>query len=651
MCGISGIFSFDDRSLTDRIRQMTDIIHYRGPDDFGYLGYNTNTRYVKHYKDPVEVSEPCNFFVGHRRLSIIDLSQNSRQPMSYMDDRYHLVFNGEIYNYLELKVTLNSKGYTFQSKSDTEVLMAAYHEWGTNCVQYFNGMRSFALLDKKENTLFCSRDRLGVKPFYYFANSNYFAFGSEIKQLLTLDFIEKKFDLGTVFDYLVFDVYNSLGSDTFYNTVKQLKAGHNLFINLNDLKLPDSLVQIQYWHIDLSNRLSGQTDEQYGNRFCELFEDSVKLRLRSDVPVGTALSGGLDSSGIACMINKIHNNDNISDLQKTFTSCSDRPEYDETAFAELVVKHTNSKAYYTIPTSEKLFNEYEKLIWHQEEPFLSTSIFAGWCISELTRQNGVIVTLDGQGPDEMLGGYHPFDFYLSDIIRTGNLFSFLEEAKRYKNKLGIPYNKLMLQVFKTFSKRYVSNSNFVKRNNNLKYLNNDYIQEGFAKSHYLNQFNDRIFDQGYLDTYFLNSTTIFPLPGILKQVDRNSMAFATESRLPFLDYRLVEYSFSLPNNQKINHGLSKQVYRNAMKGVLPEPIRTRKTKLGFVTAEPFWLKEKKIKELFLEQYNAVPNDHFLNRHQITKVYNDFLDNKEPFSTIYWKTFNLITLQKILNVSY
>ncbi len=651
MCGISGIFCFDDRSLIDKIVKMTDLIKYRGPDDFGYLGYNTGTHYLKHFKEPGEVIESCNFFMGHRRLSIIDLSQNSRQPMSYMDDRYHLVFNGEIYNYVELKIILNKKGYTFHSKSDTEVILAAYNEWGTNCVQYFNGMWAFSLLDKKENTLFCSRDRLGVKPFYYFSNNTGFAFGSEIKQLLILDFVEQKFDLGTVFDYLVFDIYNSLGSDTFYNSVKQLQAGHNLFINLNDLKLPDGLEQKQYWHLDITKKLDGQTDADYGKKFCELFEDSVKLRLRSDVPVGTALSGGLDSSGIACMINKIHDAGNISDLQTTFTSCSDRPEYDETTFAELVVKHTNSKAYFTIPTSEKLLNDHEKLIWHQEEPFLSTSIFAGWCISELTRQNGVIVTLDGQGPDEMLGGYHPYDFYLSDMLQQGKISSFLKGAVTYKNKLDISYNKLLYQVLKTFSKKYISNSQFVRHNHNLLYLNKDYINEGFQKSHYLNRYNNIMKDQGYLDTYFLNSTTLFPLPGILKQVDRNSMAFATESRLPFLDYRLVEYTFSLPISQKINNGLSKIVYRNAMKDILPEPIRTRKTKLGFVTAEPFWLRENMIKELFLNEYNKIPKDHLLNQHQILKVFSDFLDNKAPFSTMYWKTFNLLSLQKIFNINY
>ncbi len=651
MCGISGIFCYDDRTLIDKITHMTDLINYRGPDGFGYLAYQTGTRYVKHFKEAGEVAESYNLFLGHRRLSIIDLSENSRQPMAYMDERYHLVYNGEIYNYLELKDILNKKGYSFQAKSDTEVILAAYHEWGVDCVRYFNGMWSFSLLDTKENTLFCSRDRLGVKPFYYYADNRYFAFGSEIKQLLSLDITEKKFDLGSVFDYIVFDIYNSLGSNTFYSSIKQLQPGHNLMINLNDPKLPAGLEQKQYWQLDLSKKLTSLSDDAYGEKFCDLFEDAVKLRLRSDVPVGTALSGGLDSSGIACMIKKIHQGANINDLQNTFTSCSDRPEYDETSYAELVVNHTNAKAYYTIPTSEKLLNEYERLIWHQEEPFISTSIFAGWCISELTRQNGVIVTLDGQGPDEMLGGYHPYDHYLSDILQQGKMLSFLNETKIYQNKLGIPYNKMMLQVLKTFTKRYVSNNSFVKHGHNLAYLNKDFIKPGFAASHYLNQFHKSCYDHGYLNNYFLNATTRFPLPGILKQVDRNSMAFSTESRLPFLDYRLVEYSFSLPTSQKINHGLSKLVYRNAMKGVLPEPIRTRKTKLGFVTAEPFWLKDDRIKELFLSRYHDIPGDNLLNQQEIIRVFERFVDNREPFSTQYWKTFNLVSLQKILNISY
>ena len=206
-------------------------------------------------------------------------------------------------------------------------------------------------------------------------------------------------------------------------------------------------------------------------------------------------------------------------------------------------------------------------------------------------------------------------------------------------------------MLKTFSKRYISNSNFVKHGHSLLFLNNGFISEGFAKSHYLNQFNKHLDGIGYLDSYFLNATTLFPLPGILKQVDRNSMAFATESRLPFLDYRLVEYSFSLPTSQKRNHGLSKLVYRNAMKEILPEPIRTRKTKLGFVTAEPFWLRENKVKELFTARFHDMPKDHLLNQQQVAKAFSAFIDNKEPFSTMYWKAFNLVSLQKILNISY
>jgi asparagine synthase (glutamine-hydrolysing) len=642
MCGIAGIVSLKepikDWSL---VQVMTDIISYRGPDDYGYLAVNSETREVFPFKKPAEVRMVHgNLLLGHRRLSIIDLSSAGHQPMSYDHEKLWIVYNGEVYNYIEIRHELEGKGYRFQTKTDTEVILAAYREWGKDCLHKFNGMWSFALWDKEKQELFCARDRLGVKPFYYHFNGHRFSFGSEIKQLLTLPWVEHKMHTGVMFDFIAIGVYGSNYRETCFEDICNLRGGHYLTFSLQAAPTGTRQPEIvQWWDIDLKKKLFGLSDAQYAEKYYELFEDAVNLRLRSDVPVGTCLSGGLDSSGIVCVVDKLLKRKNISGKQKTFTAISDVTGYDEREYAQAVIDVTSVEPSFTLPTPEQLLRDLDKLLWHQDEPFTSTSIFAGWCVYGLARQQGVTVTLDGQGADEMLGGYDamPISCLAEDLVHA-RLLRFCHNFMGYKKNHHLTMYNLVKQIMRRTVKGRFPAQLMPFMHRAQKIINKDYLQEGLKRSVYLQNLKNSSNSLNYFDQQLYQATMSGSLPGILRQVDRNSMAFSLEARLPFLDYRLVEYTFALPSHQKIRHGLAKHVYRNALQGTLPEKVRQRVSKFGFITAEPFWIKGK-ARQIFDDTFAQISHDVIYNRIEIQKLYRNFLMGGQPFTPLLWKVFN------------
>lgn len=638
MCGIAGIFSKNTNLDPQLIIKMTDIIKYRGPDGFGYLGYNSINNNYKAFSstNQLDTNLKYNLYFGHRRLSIIDLSEAGKQPMPYLDNRYWITYNGEIYNYLEIKEELKQKGYKFHSHTDTEVILASYDFWGKECLNKFNGMWAFAILDIAKSEIFCSRDRLGVKPFYYYLDNNYFAFSSEIKQLLSLPFIKYRLNDEAVFNYFVGSAYNALNDTTFFKEIKQLEGGTFLKINL---KIFQCVNNQKYWDIDLNNKVSSDLNYEYlTDKYYELFSDSVKLRLRSDVAVGSALSGGLDSSGIVCMVDRALKKNTSYNKQKTFTSVSRNKMFDEKNYADIVISRTSVDPYFTEPSWQKLIYDYRKLIWHQDEPFISTSIFAGWCVSELTKSNNITVTLDGQGPDEMMGGYYPFPSVLAEDLRTIMFNKFIKDFCGFRNKLRLSPHQILYRTFITFVNSMIPD-NFRFNSNPYKNIFNKNYSDSIDKTQIINQIKIK-FSNNYFDNYSYKATTINPLPGILKQVDRNSMAFSVESRLPFLDYRLVEFVFSLPMELKVNKADTKIIYRDAVKDLIPIEIFKRNTKLGFVTPEPVWIKNN-LKNIFLETFDSNVCSDFLDKKFLINKFNNFLKDKEPFSTIFWQVFNFL----------
>ncbi len=567
MCGIAGYIKKYGEIDLDLFNQMVDMIDYRGPDDRG-----------------VYINE--NIALGHRRLSIIDISKDGHQPFLY-NNRYVVVYNGEIYNYIELRDKLEKIGYKFNTKTDTEVLVAAYVEYGCNCVNLFNGMWGFAIYDIKRNILFCSRDRYGVKPFYYSFRKEVFIFGSEIKQVLFALKEPAKVNKIKLQRYLF---SGELDSDdkTMFDGVYQLSPGCNLLFDINTHKMEIN----QYY--DIGNVIKEKelcTYEETCELFRELFEDSVRLRQRSDVKIGYCLSGGLDSSANVCVGHKVDS----AATQECITSCSEYKEYDEQEYADEVVRNTRCQIHKIYPSVNNLFEELDDLIWHMDEPFGSTSIFASRCVFKKGHEVGLKVMLDGQGSDEQLAGYtYWYQTFFISLLRRLKICTYKKEVKLYINRRSateqyIPYRDIALvPIIKAYVPECILKAIRFLRKNQYKYI--EFIPKNDRFEVCKKQ---KICKKGltYDRLYLLQSMN--NLRSLLHYEDRNTMAYSIESRLPFLDYRLVNLICRMPIDYKIRNGMTKAVLRDSLKEILPEKVRERVSKLGFVTPEDKWIEDNK----------------------------------------------------------
>jgi asparagine synthase (glutamine-hydrolysing) len=589
MCGITGVFRTDNlNGYIAGLQKANDIVYHRGPDGGGFALFTAQSLQVSCADDLSQVLDTehrYNLGFGHRRLAILDLSDAGKQPMAHQDASLWITFNGEIYNYLELQLELQSLGYTFHSHCDTEVVLAAYDAWGEDCVNRFNGMWAFAIADLKKKKLFCSRDRFGIKPFHYFYNSSTFIFGSEIKQLLCFPCVARQSNERAIYEFLAYGAveYNA---ETFFKGIFKLKQGCNLVLDLDSSEVAPHTYSYYKPDLKLNNEI---TIAEATEKLRWLLEDSIRLRLRSDVEVGSCLSGGLDSSTIVCLVRQILLSQNKSELQKTFSSHFEEKEANELEYMQEVINATGVKAAFIYPNPKELLQDLEKLVWHQEEPFGSTSIFAQWSVYKLVGQHDVKVMLDGQGADEQLAGYLGLGLY------------FLQELWTKKQYLKFVWESLQRSLLQRTLYRDVSR-NLLKQLRKVlpfaKLITNfgpiDWIQPNMANkyqhsSDYLANFQIKPFgDQEILSNTLYQLTFSNNLQSLLKYEDRNSMAFSVEARVPFVDYRLVEFLSSLPSHMKIRDGYSKRVLRDAIIGLVPEKIRTRISKLGFATPESAW---------------------------------------------------------------
>jgi asparagine synthase (glutamine-hydrolysing) len=594
MCGIAGILSFGEQLDLNGIQTMLTTLVHRGPDGEGTW-----------------VSLNKTVALGHRRLSIIDLSDSGKQPMHYANNRYSITFNGEIYNYIELKHDLQTKGYTFHTGSDTEVLLALYDCKKESALQEIDGMFAFAIWDEVEQTLFCARDRFGEKPFYYYTNSRYFAFASEMKALFTLG-IPKDTNQKRVYQYLLYTTLEDPidNSSTFYSEIKQLEAAHYLIISPGK-----GIVQKKnYWELNLAN-VSSLSLEDSIIKFRELFALSVERRLRSDVPVGSSLSGGLDSSSIVLLIEKLKKKKQV---QKTFSARFNNFARDEGKFMQLVIDKANLNAHFVFPTSESVIDNLPKLFYHQEEPIGSLSVAIQYEVMKLAAENGVTVLLDGQGADEMLAGYPNFwPTYFSQLYKT--------DKKKFKNeidafKMNHGHEPIILnRDFKWKSKGLSS----------YKYMGNQMRKikpsaSGFFMGIHPDLVNDfKKEDNPIFKTNSLKEHLAFYLQKrglneLLRYADRNSMAHSIEVRLPFLNHDLVEFCISLPENMLLNGGWSKYILRKSMENILPTEITWRKDKIGFEPPQAEWMNNKYFIDYKTEAIN------YLKKEKIIKTENPIL---------------------------
>ena len=645
MCGIAGYYSLDKHTIDrDKFRRMLEAIAHRGPDDSGYAIFNSASGRSCHAADPgmkVTNDFPSDLIFGHRRLSIIDLSASGRQPMSDEEGRLWIIFNGEIYNYIELREELRSFGHTFRTNSDTEVIIRSYAQWGEECVSRFNGMFAFGLWDAGNRKLFCARDRMGVKPFYYYYDGSRFVFASEIKAILEIG-IERKPNDQSVHDYLSKGLLDHTGG-TFFHDINQLRPAHFAVISDGELRIR------RWWDISNSEECIS-SDEEYARRFHVLFEDSIRLRLRSDVPIGTCLSGGLDSSSIVCVANSLMFQGNYSSAlvgsrQKTFSSCFDDRRYDERIFIDDVIKKTNASPHYTFPEGGKLFELMPDVIRHQDEPFSSTSVFAQWHVMKLASENGVKVLLDGQGADEILAGYHTyFGSYYIDLIKKLRFAKLIKELFRYreihKGLNPVIFASLVRVMLNRYLISFIGKMPVIRNAPVAATIGNYWINSDFKKAHEREHTFTRKFKSS-LKNHLYNSLSYSSLPALLHHEDRNSMAFSIETRLPFLDYRLVEYVFSLPSSQKLKNGMTKTVLRNTMKDILPESIRTRTDKMGFVTPEDIWfrtiLKDKILAIIGSQDFRDIG---YFDVPELKKEFRLHCEGQKNISSAVWRWVNL-----------
>lgn len=559
MCGIVGVYIFNNKEFinSDSLKKAIDSIHHRGPDANG-----------------IKIAKKKLAF-GHVRLSIIDLSPESNQPFVY--ENLMITFNGEIFNYIEIKEELKLKGYQFRTESDTEVVLVSYLEWGEECVQRFNGMWAFAIYDKSKDKLFCSRDRFGIKPFNYYKSDNSFIFASEIKAILAYDNKLKKVNYNAISRYCR-ETVGAQAEETWFENILRLKPAHNITVENNIFKM------YRYWDYpsqseEIKDKLA--VEEEY----YKLLKDAVDLRFRSDVPVGLTLSGGLDSTSISYL-----SRENRDTKINAYTASFPNQPFNEYKIAKEVCDELGVNSVEVLPNYQNYISSLKDLIYHLESGHGSPAIFPLNAIAERAKED-VTVYLEGQGADELMGGYYE-NLVIIYVINNLINFKFREAFKTLK----LLYNrsKLKLSIMLYFRQTLSPYFRYLFR----KFSKMESIYGAKLKKHKAYQFklNKRNKKWSRL-TQLLAIQHQTGLVNLLHYGDAISMKHSLENRLPFMDYKLVEFIFKLDDSYKLNSLFGKVIHRDVFKNILPEKIINDKNKLGFISP---------LKQIFIdEKFGAV----------------------------------------------
>jgi asparagine synthase (glutamine-hydrolysing) len=558
VCGIAG-FTGRDPELLEAM--LASIVH-RGPDSWG-----------------AEVGE--EFTVGMRRLSIIDIA-GGEQPIRSVETGACIVFNGELYNNAELRRELERAGHRFVSDhSDTETVLRAYEQWGSSCVARLVGMFAFAVVDPRSHSMFLARDRLGIKPLYYHAAPGRFVFASELKAIFQDPGVAREPDTGVLYRFLLHRVHDA-GEETFFAGVRRLLPGHHMTVSADG-----RMSTTRYWsptvNLEFSSSLS---DSEYAERFGELFERVIRRHMIADVPVGVSLSGGLDSSGVSSVMAALMASGadtHTHGALHTFSALYPGQSIDESEYVHSVEQHVHSVAHYAYPSVEQFWDEISEWVWYQEEPTISSAPYAYYSVYRIAKGE-VKVILSGNGGDELLAGYLPyFRTYLSSAVDQRHYLAAVREAMMGRD-LYRGYARELVGARRPGGERPFSMPEFLTAG-----------PSALAEFDYHPSRN--------LNTRLADDVLRYSTPNLLRYEDKNSMAFSIESRVPFLDHELVEYIFQLPIDQKIKKGWNRYVYRQAMKGKMPEFNRTRRSKIGFTNPEATWTRERaaQIREVFASE--------------------------------------------------
>jgi asparagine synthase (glutamine-hydrolysing) len=598
MCGIIGIVTLDQSPIDlATLQRMNDVQRHRGPDGEGFLLSSLRSgQFESVFLDHTGRGNGCSgarVALGHRRLAILDLSERGLQPMSVPGSGVWLVFNGEIYNHRELKTELEARGASFGNRTDTEVLLQAYLHWGEACLERLEGMFAFAIWDGPRGRLFCARDRLGIKPFYYAMLSGYLLFASEVKSLVQFPGVRAEADDEAVLGFLVHGNCD-YGERTVFRGVKALPAAHALSLELASGRLATRA----YWRLEPRPDSTSPNHDRV-DELRALLLRAISTHLISDVRAGSCLSGGLDSSTVACMVGHLLREQPeaavaVGDSFYTFTSCWDDRTLDERDYALAVARAIGASPHLVFPSPADFWDSFPCMAWHQDMPFSSLSFYAQWRVMRAAREGGVKVLLDGQGGDEVFGGYAKFRYaYLASLLRAGRIKTMLEEAAGMMRQ-GDLY---LLDIRKGY--RYLPTQ--LRR-----LLGVDSLLRGVLRA----DWDRTVADESTPATRWWRSATkarsadarctvmqeiqvddivMDTLPALLRMEDRSSMAFSLEARVPLLDHRVVEHGLSLPDHLKVHHGWSKFAVRRAMRGLMPDIVRLRRTKLGFAAPDRTWL--------------------------------------------------------------
>ncbi len=628
MCGIAGIINLNGQELDIKknIRLMTDTIRHRGPDGEGFLlskdneciAFGGNDTPGSIYESGFNFTPHSNIesaslgytmALGHRRLSIIDLTPGGHQPMCNDDQSLWITYNGEIYNYIELRAELKSKGHRFVTNSDTEVILNAYHEWGMDCLTHFNGMWAFVIYDKNKNEFFASRDRFGVKPFYYYRDGETFAFASEIKALVKLPFIKKEINPKAVFDFFAKNETEYEEEGMFKNII-ELFPSYAFTFNLNTKKFN----KWKYYSLAVNEQYSAFEPSDFkkaSERVKELLLNAVSLRLRSDIGVGSCLSGGVDSSAITGIIKHLllkNKSINAGEQLKVFTASFEDTSYDESNWAKIMAQYAGAHWCQVFPDSAGLLANMENLIYSQDIPIWSTSTYAQHQVMQLAKDNGIRVVLDGQGGDELFGGYdtHSTSLWMEQLrnFKSPDAFKTKSFIKQYLRFYGTKKLPSSVQA-KIYSAYYPD----------IKYLNKDFWNSNNHRLENTSTTNRSLNSTLYSEFYNTRLKTY------LKCEDRCSMWHSVESRTPFADdINLIEYVFQLPGTYKIHQGIYKYLLRESVRDFIPASIKNRSDKMGYVTPNNQWISEisDNLKDLFTKKLDA-----YLNLSLLQKDYDRF----------------------------
>ncbi len=583
MCGIIGVAgNIPEKKIIEEAR---DSIRHRGPDDAGI------------YYAP---EEGVSF--GHRRLSIIDLTSAGHQPFHSNNDQYIVTFNGEIYNYLELKQELKDV-YEFKTNTDTEVLLAAYQHWGEACLNKFNGMFSFAIWDREKKKLFCARDRVGIKPFYYTYNNDTIAFASEIKALIAMG-VEKKINEGILFDYLRYGLYDHT-DETFFEGVRVLPPGHYLIFSGGKLEIK------KYWDLADVKIQKDISEEEVEKTFRELLQNAIELRFRSDVKVGLNLSSGLDSNSLYHYALAVTNED-----LHTFSMCLQSEEYNECSLIDETLSEDKKKFWHTCFLSrDSVLAGAEDMNEIQDQPFGGIPTISYKFLIELARDNGVTVLLEGQGVDEILAGYPYYAMeHKKDLLndtKSGGSVGLGQDGTRLINE-------------------EILSEDFVNRN------------AGRTLS-FFKPFTSHLLNAQYRDIRYTK------LPRVLRFNDHVTMHLGRELRVPFLDHRLIEFCFSLSEKYKIHNGTHKVLLRNIMDSVIPKKIQKKKKKV-FGAIQTEWFKGSMKEKIYaLLDSSSFKRRDYWNHDQLKKEVDKFFAGERNNSFFIWQCLNLeMWLQKYID---